>query len=172
MAKDVNGAGLIEKMKTYVPKGASVLEIGSGPGADFELLQQAYQVTGSDYSHEFLHRLKQRFKGGDFLHLDAVTLETENTYGALYSNKVLQHLTDDELQKSINKQGCILDSDGIICHSFWWGEGQEFFNGMLVNYQNENSLNALFSASFNLMVLERYTEFEPNDSILLIGKKI
>ena len=41
---------------------------------------------------------------------------------------------------SVKKQYEILNSDGIICHSFWKGEGSEIFKGLFVNYHNETTL--------------------------------
>ena len=34
MAKDAHGEALIEKLKSYLPAGSAVLELGSGPGTD------------------------------------------------------------------------------------------------------------------------------------------
>ena len=56
LAKDVNGQALIDELRTVLPHGAQVLELGSGPGTDWEILSQHYQVTGSDLSEEFLKR--------------------------------------------------------------------------------------------------------------------
>jgi hypothetical protein len=67
-----NGHGLIEKLKVFLPKHSSILELGSGPGIDFKILSENYHVTGSYDSQIFL----------DYIH----------------SNKILQHLTVDELQ--------------------------------------------------------------------------
>lgn len=170
MAQGVNGAGLIKELSHYLPQGATLLELGSGPGSDFELLSQLYSVTGSDYSEEFLLHLHQRFANQTFLHLDATTLLIDKTFDGIYANKVLQHLTDEALEQSIKRQAEIVSPNGIICHSFWNGTGDELFKGLLVNYQNKESLQRLFSTYFDTLHCNSYTEFEPNDSILFIGK--
>jgi ubiquinone/menaquinone biosynthesis C-methylase UbiE len=54
MAEGYDGRELIEVLKQYLPKGASILELGMGPGKDLDLLSQTYQVTGSDNSQVFL----------------------------------------------------------------------------------------------------------------------
>jgi SAM-dependent methyltransferase len=171
LAKDVNGQALIEKLKAFLSENAKVLEIGSGPGTDFKLLKEHYEVVGSDFSNEFLVRLKENYKNDLFLQLDAAILETEEKFDGIYSNKVLQHLNDNELQKSASRQAEILFQNGIICHSFWKGEGDEVFKGMLVNYQTDASLRKLFEGHFEILLLEEYPEFEDGDSILLIAKK-
>ena len=50
LAKDVNGGELIEKLKEFLPSNSIVLEIGSGPGSDWNILNEDYEVVGSDNS--------------------------------------------------------------------------------------------------------------------------
>jgi 2-polyprenyl-3-methyl-5-hydroxy-6-metoxy-1,4-benzoquinol methylase len=171
LAIGVDGRQLIKKLKKYLLPNSCLLEIGSGPGTDFQLLKKDFRVVGSDYSSEFLRRLMAIHINDKFLQLDAITLETKSKFDGIYSNKVLQHLTDNELKKSIKRQSAILNPGGIICHSFWKGEGDEIFNGLLVNYQSGKSLRSLFERYFVILLLEEYKEFEEEDSILLIAKK-
>ncbi|WP_242203028.1 class I SAM-dependent methyltransferase [Aestuariivivens insulae] len=171
LAKDVNGSQLIAKLNNYLLPGASLLEIGSGPGTDFQILRQDYSVVGSDYSTEFLKRLMQNNPKAEFLNLDAITLETDKKFDGIYSNKVLQHLTNEDLKRSILRQVDVLHDNGIICHSFWKGEGDEIFKGLLVNYQTNESLRLLFGNYFEILLIEAYNEFEDGDSLVLIGKK-
>ncbi len=172
MAKDVNSKQLINKLQPMLLPGAKVLELGSGPGTDWQILSKDYEVTGSDLSTEFLGRLRAKFPNGSFLHLNAVTLDTDNQFDTIYSNKVLHHLNDDELKKSILRQADILNKKGLICHSFWQGEGTEMFNGMFVNYHTKQGLRLLFENHFNIILMEQYQEFELNDSLLLVAQKI
>ncbi|GAB5554465.1 MAG: hypothetical protein Sapg2KO_40560 [Saprospiraceae bacterium] len=171
LAKDANGEQLIKKLQDYLPANSLLLEIGSGPGTDFRILKKDYRVVGSDYSTEFLKRLVSNNPKDDFLNLDAITLATDKKFDGIYSNKVLQHLSDQDLGKSILRQVEILNQGGIICHSFWKGEGDEIFKGLLVNYQSDESLSALFEDYFEILLLEAYKEFEDGDSLILIGKK-
>ena len=171
MAKDVNGGALIKKLQKHLPTPAAILEIGSGPGTDWNLLSAHYEVTGSDNSPEFLLHLQATYTNGRFLELDAVTIETTEKFDGLYSNKVLHHLHDEELRTSILRQKEILNPDGIICHSFWKGEGSEMFKGMFVNYHDHSSPLDFFGQGFDLLLTEPYAEFEPEDSILMIAKR-
>jgi SAM-dependent methyltransferase len=170
LAKDVSGAELIEKIKEVLPAGSSVLEVGSGPGTDWKILTATYEVVGSDNSKEFIQHLQATHPTGKFAELDATTLEIGQQFDGLYSNKVLHHLTDEELAKSIKRQSEILNPEGIICHSFWSGEGSEFFKDMFVNYHNEDDLKSIFSKQFNVLSINSYAEFEEGDSLLLIGR--
>jgi len=171
LAKDVNGKQLISKLEQFLKPNATLLELGSGPGTDWKLLNQLYRVIGSDNSPEFLNHLKKDNQQGEFLDLDAVTLAIDQKLDGIYSNKVLHHLSDTELVESIQRQYETLQPNGIICHSFWKGEGNEFFKGLFVNYHTEESLKACLSDHFELLSIESYREFEDEDSLLVMGRK-
>lgn len=171
LAKDVNGGKLIEKLKTFLPAKSSLLEIGTGPGTDWNILKEDFEVTGSDNSQEFLSHLTATNPSGDFLELDATTLNTDEKFDAIYSNKVMHHLKDNELTDSVKRQYEILHPKGIVCHSFWKGEGAEVFKGLFVNYHSESSLKTFFGEYFEVVTIESYEEFEAGDSLLFIGRK-
>lgn len=171
MAEGIDGREQIEKLKPFLGPNANILELGTGPGADWKLLSESYKVVGSDNSPAFLSRLKQKFPKGRFIEVDAVTLILTNQFDAIYSNKVLHHLTDDELRISIINQCKALVENGIICHTFWRGNGTENFKGMFVNNHQQADLNQFFGEKFEILTIENYQEFEQNDSILLIAKK-
>jgi hypothetical protein len=113
-----------------------------------------------------------KYKNGEFLSLDAVTLDTNKTFDGIYSNKVMHHLNDNELADSIKRQSEILKTNGIICHSFWKGAGSEIFKGLYVNYHNEKKLKDFFKDYFEIISIVNYQEFEVGDSLFVIGKKI
>jgi len=171
LAKDVNGRKLIEKLKKVLPSNSAILEIGSGPGTDWKILKESYKVTGSDNSTEFLNYLISNNPEGEFLELDARTLKIDKKFEGIYSNKVMHHLNDNELIDSVKKQYEILTSKGIICHSFWKGEGSEIFKGLFVNYHSEADLRKIYQKHFEILSIENYKEFDDNDSLLLIGRK-
>ena len=171
LAKGVDGKDLIEKLEKVLPLNSTLLEIGSGPGTDWKILNGIYNAVGSDNSQEFLKHLINKNPDGDFFELDAITLITDKKFDSIYSNKVLHHLTDDDLANSIKRQHDILNATGIICHSFWYGEGSEVFKGLFVNYHNEITLQHAFKNYFEILSIEKYNEFEDGDSLLLIGIK-
>lgn len=171
LARDVSGKELIERLKKVLASGATILEIGSGPGTDWRILSEIYTVIGSDNSMGFLDHLINKNPSGEFIKLDAVTLKTEKRFDGIYSNKVLHHLKDDELITSIKRQYERLNPEGIVCHSFWKGKGSEVFKGLFVNYHNSSNLRDNFENYFEILSIEEYKEFEDNDSFLVIGKK-
>ena len=50
MAEGFDGRELIDVLREYLAEGASVLELGMGPGKDLEMLSEHYRATGSDSS--------------------------------------------------------------------------------------------------------------------------
>jgi trans-aconitate methyltransferase len=170
-AKGYNGNDLIEKLKKVLPAKSKLLELGSGPGSDWEILDKHYAVNGSDSSAVFISHLTGKYPNETFLQLNAATLDIDQSFDGIYSNKVLHHLTDSELTHSIKRQHEMLNANGVVCHSFWKGEGSEVFKGMYVNYHTQESLRESFREQFDILVLECYAEFEDGDSVLLIGKK-
>lgn len=171
MAEGHDGKLLIERLKDFLPAGSSLLEIGSGPGKDWKLLQEDYQVIGSDNSRAFLNHLRGCYPEGEFMELDASTLLTKGPFDGIYSNKVLHHLEDDALLSSIKRQFELLHPGGIVCHSFWYGQDSEFYNDMFVNYHSDEGIRTLFGEYFNHRLFHYYKEFEKADSFLYIGQK-
>ena len=171
LSKDVNGQNLIERLKEFLPQKSTLLEIGSGPGSDWEILNTNYTITGSDNSQEFLNHLYTKYPKGKFLELDASTLNIDKKFDGIYSNKVLHHLNNDELSSSIKNQFKVLNNNGVICHSFWTGEGSEIFKGMFVNYHTKKTVKAFFENHFDILLLESYKEFDEDDSFFLVAKK-
>lgn len=158
-------------MRKFLPKHSTLLEIGSGPGTDWNILSNDYNVIGSDNSIEFVNRLKTSYPEGRFLELDARLLNTDIRFDGIYSNKALHHLKDDEIKASIKRQHEILKPKGVICHSFWKGEGSEIFKGLFVNYHSHDGLLSQFSEYFQILKHKSYKEFEDDDSLVLIGRK-
>lgn len=168
MSQDVNGAALIQILRQYVPHRGSVLELGMGPGKDLLLLDQYFRVTGSDLSLNFLQRFKSRHPDFDVIQLDARDFEIKPLFDGIYSNKVLQHLTRDELSQSFRVQLNSLARRGILMHSFWYGEGEDQTDGLLSTYYTEQSLTERISKAFKVLEMTRYSELEADDSLYVV----
>ncbi|MBI9103049.1 MAG: class I SAM-dependent methyltransferase [Spirochaetales bacterium] len=170
MADGYDGKELIEKLQKYLPSGKNVLEIGMGPGVDLDLLSNNYEVTGSDLSLVFIDLYREKHPEADLLLLDAVKLSTSRTFDCLYSNKVLHHLTGEQLEDSFLNQMKILEPGGLVLHSFWYGEGSEKIEDLLFTYYKPDDILRLIPDDFELLEMERYTEFEKEDSFYIILK--
>ena len=134
MAKGFDGRELIKILKQYVPAKSSVLELGMGPGVDLAILAESFEVTGSDNAEIFLGKCHATHPEASLIHLDINAIQIDATFDAIYSNKVLHHLSEDELRSSLIQQSKILKQGGILLHSFWRGEGVEEIQGMRFTY--------------------------------------
>lgn len=171
MAEGYDGKLLIEALEKHLPSDSTVLELGMGPGKDVLLLNQSYQVTGSDYSSVFVERFQKLHPDRDVLQLDAVTMKTDRTFDGIYSNKVLYHLSRDDLETSFREQARVLNVDGIALHSFWYGDGEDGQQGLQFVYYTEDTLKALIGNEYDIIDIQRYTEMETDDSLYVVLRK-
>ena len=100
---------------------ATILVGSSRPGRDGTTGRQRRQpsrfahffMTADRKSSIFADCVRAAEPIADVLSLDAVTLETDRRFDAIYSNKVLHHLTPDELARSLRAQRRLLREGGL-----------------------------------------------------------
>ncbi len=155
----------------YLPFNKKILELGMGPGNDYQWLSGMYRITGSDYSKIFISRAKRKFPRGDFLVLNAITLDTKMHFDAVFSSKVFQYFDLDVIRTSLKNQYNLLSQNGYIFHTFWIGDSEYDFDDMHVYYHNHNKILSIISEKFKIMDKKIYKEFENNDSLFIIAQK-
>ena len=170
LCAEYNGSALYKVLNKHLADNSTLLELGSGPGNDIAYLQTKYAVTGSDLSDEFLLRCKQRYVGIPFIKLDAVSIKTDKVFDCVFSNKVLHHLSKEDLKKSLKRQQEVLTSNGLFAHTFWLGDKEFTMEGMLFVFYNRDHLIKLVSEYFAILEAFDYNEFEEGDSIFIIAK--
>lgn len=176
MTKEYDPTSIVNKVKKYLPKGSTLLELGMGEGRDLELLSKEYKVVGSDNSEVFINKYKEKNKGIEVLPIDATMMNTERIFDCIYSNKVLHHLTKKDFIKSLNLQKNNLNNKGIIFMTLWNGEYREeiMFDGEIrFTYYLENDIREIVKNDYDIVTIETYNEFEEheNDSLLVILRK-
>ena len=172
LAEGFDGAELIEWLNGYLPENSSVLELGMGPGKDLDILLKTYRATGSDFSQVFVDRYLKLHPEADVLHLDAVTMDTPRRFDAIYSNKVLQHLSIDSCRQSLAAQHGVLNEGGIVLHALWYGSEYEEFEGMGFQQYTRESFTALLDDRFEILETKIFTEMEKDDSIAFVLKRL
>jgi hypothetical protein len=80
----------------------------------------------------------------------------------------LHHLTREYLRKSLQRQKELLNSDGILFHSFWKGNKSEEIEGLLFTYYEMEYLKEIVESDFDVLAMETYTEMEKDDSIYAV----
>ena len=165
-----DGAELVNVLKGHLPKGSSTLELGIGPGKDFELLANDYDVTGSDKSLAFLDKYRDKNPKAELLHLDARTLDTDKTFDCIFSNKVLIHLTKDELVQSLARQYEILNDGGLLMHSFWHGDKEDLYDDLRITYYTEQQLLDMLDESYEVVEIKRHAKMTEGDSVYVLAR--
>jgi SAM-dependent methyltransferase len=168
MVDGYDGAELINDLRNYVKDGSTVLEIGMGPGVDLDILKKYYKVAGSDSSKIFVDIYKRQHPNADVFLLNAADIRIDRKFDCVYSNKVLIHLTKEDCLKSLKMQKTILKPGGILFHSFWHGDKAEEHHGLLFTYYKEDELRRMTKDDYNILKIQKYMEFEKNDSIYII----
>jgi cyclopropane fatty-acyl-phospholipid synthase-like methyltransferase len=171
MAEGYDGRNLIEVLKKYLKEGSSILELGMGPGVDLDILAEYYKVTGSDLSQVFIDMYRKEHPDADLLVLDAVKMDTHRRFDSIYSNKVLHHLSREELKISFKNQYHVLNKGGLLFHTFWIGDHEETMKGLRFVYYDPKALMEAVVGDYHLIEMSSYTEMEDNDSFYLVLRK-
>jgi len=168
LAEEYDATELINILLKYLKEESTLLELGMGPVKDLDILRRYYKATGSDSSQIFVNRYKKIHPEVDILQIDATDIRIQQKFDCIFSNKVLIHLTKEECKSSLEQQKNILTPKGILFHTFWYGTTTENHDGMLFTYYTEDYLRKMVEKYYNIIRLERYSEMEKDDSILLI----
>lgn len=171
MMQNYDGRFLINQLKKHVIGGSTILELGIGTGKDLDIMSMEYMVTGSDTSKLFLQKYANMHIGCDLLIIDAKTMETNRKFDAIYSNKVLMHLTKEEMKVSLAKQREVLNQGGVLLCSVWKGTKDEIIEGLLFTRYTKETLKEQIPPGFTVLEFASYKEIEENDSIYMILKK-
>ncbi len=171
MAEGYDGKPLIEALARYLPPGSRVLELGMGPGKDLLLLNEHYQAVGSDASAIFVERFRKLHPKLKVRQLDAISIDAEERYDAIYSNKVLHHLSRAELRASFKRQSQVLESNGLALHSFWYGDEVAEHQGLRFVYYREDRLRGLYEPDYEVLESRRYSEMEMDDSLYVVLRR-
>ena len=171
MAEGFDGRELVAVLERHLPPGSSVLEIGMGPGKDLHWLGRRFRPTGSDKSSIFVDRVRAAHPSADVLSLDAVTLETDRRFDAIYSNKILHHLTPDELARSLRAQRRLLHQGGLALHALWRGDRLEVHQGERFQHYTAQTFADQVGESFEIVETGTYAEMADGDSLYVVLRR-
>jgi len=171
MLKEFDNSVYINILRMYIDEGSTILELGSGTGADLDILSKHYNIIGSDNSEAFKSLYEQISGHNEFLILDATSFEIEQKFDVIISNKVMIHFDKEAIRSSLLSQHKHLKDEGILVHSFWYGDKVEEFDGLVFNYYNKENLTKLFCEQFDVLTIDYYTEADENDSVYVVARK-
>ena len=116
---------LVQFMDDFVarlPLAASILELGSGPGRDADLLEaKGLTVARSDATVAFLDMMRAR--GVSARRLNLLTDGLGGPWPGIYANAVFLHLRDTELPLVLRKIATATAEDGLLAFTVKEGDG-------------------------------------------------
>jgi len=169
MCVGYDGTELYQVLDKHLENGSRLLELGCGPGNDLDYFNEKYKVTGSDLSDEFLLRCKKRFPDMSFIKQDAISINTDQKFDCVFSNKVLHHLNTKKLEASLKRQQAVIKPNGIFAHTFWIGDKEFMMEDMLFVFHNRENLLKLIAKYFSILEVYAYKELEEGDSIFVLA---
>lgn len=172
MTQNYDSSVIVNKVKDFLSPNSTLLELGMGLGTDLLALSKYYKVTGSDFSPIFLSEFCSEHPEIEVIELNAVDFSLNEKFDCIYSNKVLYHLTMEEFRQSLQIQSEHLNKNGILFMTMWYGTyREEFYEDLRFMYYTEDEIIELIPKELEIEVIERYTEMEENDSLLIVLRK-
>lgn len=121
---------LVGRLINLVPRGASVLELGSGPGRDAQALEEAgLIVRRTDGASSFVDAL--RAAGHNASILDVRADDYGGPYDAIFANAVLLHLRRIEMASVLSIAIEALKPGGTLAASLKKGDGEKWSDDKL-----------------------------------------
>lgn len=122
--RDADLSALYERFLRRLPKGARILDAGSGSGRDtLAFVRRGYAVSAFD-SSAALCELSTRLTGVRTRVLRFQELEDEAEYDGIWACASLLHLSEAELPNAIGRLIRALKPDGVLYMSFKHGAGE------------------------------------------------
>ena len=109
---------LRDTTSNYIKKGASVLDIGCGPGLFLMDFGNDYDLTGIDLSDGMLKLARQNIPSAIFYEGDFLTRSFEKRFSLIYFIGVLQYFSINDLDRLFGKVHDLLEEDGIVFISY------------------------------------------------------
>ena len=141
----------------YVPKGASIVDLGCGSGRDLKYFKDnGYEAEGLDAS-EKLCILAREYSGCPVLCTDFLSWKTERRYDAFWANASLLHLTGKDIITFFAQKTKYLADNGIFYMSMKTGIPQgDDPKGRYFTPFSEELLEQLLKAS-KLELIDRWS---------------
>lgn len=160
---------IVNLLDEYLLDHSTILELGSGNGADLAKLSKNYQVIGSDISKENIQKINEKYPELEMRLIDVREMDIDGKFDCIYSNKVFSHLTKEELADALELKAEHLNDEGMILMTLNYGDyREEYDEGLLNSYYTEFDISQLVPESLRIDLIDSYTEEEKEDSLLVI----
>lgn len=165
---------IVNLLDEYLLDHSTILELGSGNGADLAKLSKNYQVIGLDISKENIQKINEKYPELEMRLIDVREMDIDGKFDCIYSNKLLSYLTKEELTKVLEMKANHLNDEGMILMTLNYGdyrEEQDQENNLINSYYTEFDISQLVPESLRIDLIDSYAEEEKEDSLLVILRK-
>jgi ubiquinone/menaquinone biosynthesis C-methylase UbiE len=118
----------LQKFVALLPEGATVLDVGCGPGLDTAVLQSHHLHTiGLDYSHEMMRVGRDEHNClAPFIQADMRRLPVGQQIDGIWASAALLHLQRDDMLPTLHEFWRALKPAGVLYLSVKQGVGEEW----------------------------------------------
>ena len=141
---------------------SKILDLGCGTGRDSCIFSaKGYSVTGIDLSRKMINYARKRCKCPVFRLMDMRKLRFKSkTFGSIWANASILHLSKKELPQVINEITRVLNKNGILYMSVKKGSGEGIMRddryGGLPKYWSYFSKSELLKYLKNFKIIKSY----------------
>lgn len=172
-----NLTAIYQRFFDYLPKSATILDLGCGSGRDAKAFEEAgYMVTAVDGAEECC-KLAETLIGRPVNCLMFDQLEDERVFDGIWACASLLHVPFDELPKIFERIAKALKSNGILYASFKYGTFEGMRGGRFFTDLTEERLEKLMEKVEGLQIVETFVtedvrgNLEDKNWLNIIGKK-
>jgi predicted TPR repeat methyltransferase len=116
---------LIDESAALLPKGATVLEIGSGAGTEADVLEsRGLRVQRTDATLAFVEIV--RASGHDARLLNVVADDLDGPWDCVFANAVFLHLSREQFRDVLVKTSLSVRLNGLLVFTLKEGDGDEW----------------------------------------------
>lgn len=138
----------LERFLSYLPKGAHILDAGSGTGRDTKyFLEKGYHVTAFDASIEMV-KMSSAYTRQPTLHMAFETMHFEEKFDGIWACASLLHVKRENLTSVLSQIRSLLNKDGVFYCSFKLGDSDFSKNGRDFTCLTPSQLERLLKDSF------------------------
>lgn len=147
----VDGADLVDlsalrgAFLEHLPRGARVLDVGSGSGRDacaFEAL--GHRVTALEPSTALAARLRERLRG-EVIPATVESLEVVDAFDGVWACASLLHVPAVATRDALTRLRRALVAGGVLYASYKRGDGERWESGRFFNDQTRASIEGLLT---------------------------
>lgn len=155
-----------DKFISYFEKGDSILDVGCGCGTKSKyLIDKGLNVTGIDFSENFIDIAKKEVIGGEFLVMDINDInKLDKTFDGIFIQAVLLHIPKKEVENLLNEIIKKLKVDGYL----YVAVKEKREGGVDEEIKKENDYGYEYERFFSYYIIEEIKSYFKNIGLEII----